>query len=195
MTDTQKGRRDIASLSRLDGRVAIVTGGAGHIGSAVADALAEQGATVAVVDLDQDRCDSVARGIEAKRSTRTLALAVDLADESATRAVAERVLDSAGGIDILIHVAALVSAEPLLNWTTPFEEQSTEVWRRALEVNLTAVFALTQACTPALRASGNGSWSPSGRPTESSDPTGGSTTEPTWVTPPVTPPAKVESSN
>ncbi|MGB3409664.1 MAG: SDR family oxidoreductase [Microthrixaceae bacterium] len=157
MTNTQSGHRDIASLSRLDGRVAIVTGGAGHIGSAVADALAEQGATVAVVDLDPNRCDAVAREIEQKRSSRTFALAVDLADEAATRAIADRVLDTAGSIDILIHVAALVSAEPLLNWTTPFEEQSTEVWRRALEVNLTAVFALTQACTPALRASGNGS--------------------------------------
>lgn len=157
MTTPQDGLRDIASLSRLDGRVAIITGGAGHIGSVVADALAEQGATVAVVDLDHGRCIAVASDIEQRRSSKTLALAVDLTDETATRAIADRVLDTTGRIDILIHVAALVSAEPLMNWTTPFEKQSTEVWRRALEVNLTAVFSLTQACTPALRASGHGS--------------------------------------
>ncbi len=155
MSEDANEHRDIASLSRLDGRVAIVTGGAGHIGRAVSDALAEQGATVAIVD--QADGETVAREIEQRRSTRTMALAVDLADETATRAAPERVLDSTGRIDILVHVAALVSAEPLLNWTTPFEQQSTEVWRRALEVNLTAVFALTQECTPALRASGNGS--------------------------------------
>jgi NAD(P)-dependent dehydrogenase (short-subunit alcohol dehydrogenase family) len=154
MTSTN---RDIAELARLDGRVAIVTGGAGHIGSVVADALAEQGATVAVVDQDRDRCRSVASDVADHRRVRTLPIVADLADESETRSVAARVIDAAGRIDILCHVAALVSAQPLANWTTPFEEQGTLVWRRALEVNLTAVFVLTQACTPALRAGGHGS--------------------------------------
>jgi len=149
--------RDIAQLARLDGRVAIVTGATGHIGRVAADTLAELGATVAVVDLDTDRCAEVATDISERRGVRSLAIDTDLADEDRTRAVAERVLDATGRIDVVVHFAALVSAEPLPNWTTPFEEQGTEVWRRALEVNLTAVFVLTQACTPALRAGGNGS--------------------------------------
>jgi NAD(P)-dependent dehydrogenase (short-subunit alcohol dehydrogenase family) len=149
--------RDIADLSRLDERVAIVTGGAGHIGAVVADAMAEQGATTAIVDLDPHACERVAADIRERRGTPSLAVPADLADEESTRSIATRVHDAAGRIDILCHVAALVSAEPLENWTTAFEEQGTEVWRRALDVNLTAVFVLTQACTPALRASGSGS--------------------------------------
>lgn len=149
--------RDVADLARLDGRTAIVTGGAGHIGRAVADALAEQGATVAVVDLDGDRCHEVAEAMQRRRGHDALAVAADLSDESQTRSIADRVLDTTGRIDVLVHVAALVSAEPLPNWTTPFEKQGTEVWRRALEVNLTSVFVLTQACATALRSSGHGS--------------------------------------
>jgi NAD(P)-dependent dehydrogenase (short-subunit alcohol dehydrogenase family) len=157
MTRDAGSTRDIAELARLDGRVAIVTGGAGHIGSVVADALAEQGASVAVVDLDAERCDAVARDVADRRGVLAIPVAADLADEVETRAVATRVLDATGRIDVVCHVAALVSAEPLPNWTTRFEEQGTEVWRRALEVNLTSVFVLTQACTPALRAGGHGS--------------------------------------
>jgi NAD(P)-dependent dehydrogenase (short-subunit alcohol dehydrogenase family) len=149
--------RDIAELARLDGRVAIITGGAGHIGAVIADAMAEQGAVVALVDQDADRCHAVADDIANRRETRTIPIVADLADELDTRSIATRVLEAAGGIDVLCHAAALVSAQPLTNWTTPFDEQGTETWRKALEVNLTAVFVLTQACTSALREGGRGS--------------------------------------
>ncbi len=148
---------DLLDLLRLDGRVAVVTGATGHIGREAADGLAELGAAVAVVDLDPERCEQVAAGLRDRRGVRAAAVPVDLADEAATRGIAERVETELGGVDVLVHLAALVSAEPLPAWTTPFEEQGTEVWRRALEVNLTAVFVLTQACTPALRRSGHGS--------------------------------------
>lgn len=156
MTSTT-GRRSIAELSSLDGRVAVVTGGAGHIGAAAAQGLVELGAIVAVVDLDPDRCAEVADRLSDQGPGSAIPVPVDLADEPATRQVADRVVAAVGRIDVLAHFAALVSAEPLPNWTTPFEQQGTDVWRRALEVNLTAVFALTQACTPALRDSGHGS--------------------------------------
>jgi NAD(P)-dependent dehydrogenase (short-subunit alcohol dehydrogenase family) len=149
--------RDVSDLSNLDGRVAVVTGGAGHIGRVVADALAEQGAATAIVDLDPSRCDEVAHDITDRRGTPSMGVAADLADETSTRSVAATVDAAWGRIDVLCHVAALVSAEPLPHWTTPFDDQGVEVWRRALDVNLTAVFVLTQACAPALQASGHGS--------------------------------------
>lgn len=150
-------RRSVAELTDLSGRTVVVTGGAGHIGRTAAAGLVEQGATVAVIDQDPAHCDAAAADLDAIAPGRAFAVPVDLADEAATRSIADTVLDRTGRIDALVHFAALVSAEPLPNWTTPFEEQGTEVWRRALEVNLTAVFVLTQACTPALRGSGHGS--------------------------------------
>jgi len=149
--------RTVAQLADLTGRTVVVTGGAGHIGAAAAAGLAEQGARMAVVDRTDEACARAVDDLERAGADAPFAVPCDLADEGATRSVADAVVDRTGRIDSLVHFAALVSAEPLPNWTTPFEQQGTEVWRRALEVNLTSVFVLTQACTPALRASGHGS--------------------------------------
>lgn len=149
--------RDVAALADLSGRVAVVTGAAGHIGTAISDALAEQGASVAVVDLDEGRCDATAEEIARRRDVPTMAVSTDLEDEASTLAVAPRVLEQLGRMDVLVHAAALVSAEPLPGWTTPFEQQRSDTWRRALEVNLTAVFTLSRSCAPALAEGGRGS--------------------------------------
>jgi len=158
MTETPRGtRRSIAEMSDLTGRTVVVTGGAGHIGRAAAAGLVERGATVAVVDLSSQECDLAVTEITEGRNGSAFAVPCDLSDEGATRLIAEQVLNQTGRIDGLVHFAALVSSEPLQNWTTPFEQQDSSVWRQALEINLTAVFVLTQSCTAALRASGHGS--------------------------------------
>lgn len=147
----------IADLINLSGRVAIVTGGAGRIGRTVADGLAEVGADVALVDRPGSNVDQVAALMSRRHGCRVIHVETDLEDEVSRSAIADQVLNRLGRIDILVHMAALVSAEPLADWTVPFDLQGVDVWRRALEVNLTAVFALTQSCMPALRASRSGS--------------------------------------
>lgn len=149
--------RTLAQLADLSGRVAVVTGGAGGIGRVVSRGLAELGATVAVVDQDTETCDLVAQQLRDAFQNESFGLGVNLADEASTREIPNEVINRVGRIDVLVHMAALVSAEPLPNWTSDFESQSTAIWRRALEVNLTSVFTLTQACTPALGSSGRGS--------------------------------------
>jgi NAD(P)-dependent dehydrogenase (short-subunit alcohol dehydrogenase family) len=62
-----------------------------------------------------------------------------------------------GRLDVLVHSAALVGTSALEGWAVPFEEQSVATFRKALEVNCTSVFAMTQACAPLLTASGHGS--------------------------------------
>ena len=79
--------RSIAQLSSLVGRVAVVTGGAGHIGATAAEGLVELGATVAVVDLDPDRCDEVATSLGERGPGTAFPLPADLSDEAATRGV------------------------------------------------------------------------------------------------------------
>jgi NAD(P)-dependent dehydrogenase (short-subunit alcohol dehydrogenase family)/CMP-N-acetylneuraminic acid synthetase len=141
----------------LDGRVAVVTGGAGHLGRTMAAALAEAGAGVAVVDVDEAAAGKVADEIARAYGVPTLGLAADLSDEIATRAIPGRVVSALGRLDILVNNAAYVGTSGLTGWAVPFEQQSSDTWRKALEVNLTAVFNLTQASREALLASGSGS--------------------------------------
>ena len=149
--------RSIEQLQSLTGRRALVTGGAGHIGRAFCETLAELGADVAVLDLDEAACAAVAEDLDKRFSVRTHPLGADLADEERMRAAPAEVAEVLGGLDILVNCAAFVGTSGLTGWVTPFEEQSVDTWRAALEVNLTAAFALIQAATPHLRASGRGS--------------------------------------
>src|SRR5689334_23057823 len=129
--------RNFASLASLKGRVALVTGGAGYIGRAIAETYAELGAAVAVLDLPGKGAEDVARSLTETYGVLTTALGVDLADETALRKVPQRVVDACGRLDILVNNAAFVGTDGLEGWTTRLEEQSIATWRNALEVNLT----------------------------------------------------------
>ncbi len=132
--------RTLRDLMNLEGRVALVTGGGGHIGAEIVSSLAELGATVAVSDRDG-----------------AVSFPADLSDEAAAKALPGRVFEEYGRLDILVNSAAFVGTTDLQGWTVPFAEQSPETWRQAFEVNLTSVFVLTQAAAPLLGASGRGS--------------------------------------
>lgn len=140
----------------LKGRVAVVTGGAGYIGSALCSALAEAGADVAVLDIEIEGAQEVASSIHSELGRNTLALEIDLSDEQRTRTVPDRVIEQLGRIDILVNCAAFVGTSELEGWATTFPEQRLPAWRAALEVNLSSVFVLSQACMPALQQSGHG---------------------------------------
>ncbi len=141
----------------LSGRVALITGGAGHVGSALCDALAELGASIVVLDSQRENCTKVATRLHDKYGVETLPLFTDLSAESEMRSVPERILSRFQKFDILVNCAALVGASGLEGWAVPFPKQSAATWRLALEVNLTAPFVLTQVCAEALAASGHGS--------------------------------------
>lgn len=153
---TARGR-DLAELRDLSGRIALVTGGTGHIGGAVADALTELGCTVALTDLDAGQCRAAAEDLAVRRGVETLGIATDLSDEAAATGLPGQVAETLGGLDILVNSAAFVGTSDLKGWAVPFAEQKAETWRAALEVNLTSVFVLTQAATPWLEKSGRGS--------------------------------------
>lgn len=138
----------------LSGRVAIVTGGAGHLGRATCEALAESGAAIVVVDRQGSR--ECANKLSQDFKVETLALEVDLADEGATRNIADLSQSRFGRCDILVNNAAFVGTSNLAGWAVPFAEQSVATWRQAIEVNLTAAFVLSQAMAPLL-ANGAGS--------------------------------------
>jgi NAD(P)-dependent dehydrogenase (short-subunit alcohol dehydrogenase family) len=125
----------------FSGRVAIVTGASRGLGRAVAARLHERGASVVVNVRDAARAEEVAREI----GERARAVAGDVAAPDGPESIVRQTLELFGRIDILINNAAL----PL---TTRFEQITADEWRRALEVNLTAPFLLTQAALPAMKA-------------------------------------------
>jgi NAD(P)-dependent dehydrogenase (short-subunit alcohol dehydrogenase family) len=127
------------------GRVAIVTGAARGLGRAVAARLHERGASVAINVRDIARAEQVAREI----GERARAVPADVAAPDGPDSIVRQTLELFGRIDILINNAAL----PL---TTRFERITADEWRRALEVNLTAPFLLTQAVVPTMKAQAYG---------------------------------------
>jgi NAD(P)-dependent dehydrogenase (short-subunit alcohol dehydrogenase family) len=143
-------------MMSLQGRVAIITGGAGHVGASIADALAELGASIAIVDIDGD-ASAVASHVAERWSVEAAAFECDLEQGTAVRELPRRVCERFSRIDVIVNCAALVGTSGLNGWAVPFAQQSDAAWRRALEVNLTAPFLLLQAAAEDLRASGHGS--------------------------------------
>lgn len=144
-------------LMNLAGRAALITGGAGHLGMAMATALAEQGCAIILLDLDLAGTQSCAARLASAYGVPAHALAVDLENEQEVARVPEKIKELTGRLDVLINNAGFVGTTTLTGWCVPLPEQSAATWRRALEVNLTSVFELTQSCLPFLQESPGGS--------------------------------------
>lgn len=130
----------------LTGRVALVTGGAGGIGSAVAQLLGARGASVALVDVRQAELDEVVRGLT-ESGVRAWGGVADIADEEAVEELIEQATAELGTIDVLVNNAAVGSH------TLPEELEIAE-WRRVLEVDLTGSFLVARAVGRRLIAAG-----------------------------------------
>jgi 3-oxoacyl-[acyl-carrier protein] reductase len=132
----------------LDGRVAVVTGGGGGLGEGICPTLARAGAAVAVVDRDGEKAERVASGISSAGGS-ALAVEVDVSHRSSVAAMAERVAETFGGIDVLVNNAAVY---PLRPWTEIEEEE----WDRVLAVNLKGYFLCARAVYPHMEGRGSG---------------------------------------
>jgi 3-oxoacyl-[acyl-carrier protein] reductase len=138
----------ITSPFRLDGRVAIVTGGGGGLGSGICAALAAAGAAVVVTGRTREKLDRVAAGIVAAGG-RALAIEVDIADRQSVAAMTERVVSELSSVDILVNNAAVYHRKP---WTEITEAD----WDQVLDTNLKGYYLCARAAYPALKASGRG---------------------------------------
>jgi NAD(P)-dependent dehydrogenase (short-subunit alcohol dehydrogenase family) len=124
---------------RLDGKVCVITGAAGGIGAATAEAFAREGARVVGVDLRDN-------------SPGDLALAVDVTDEDAVRDMYARVRDELGRVDVLFNNAGISPDDD-----TSVLETSLEAWQRVQDVNLKSVFLCCKHGIPHLLENGGGS--------------------------------------
>ena len=134
----------------LSGRVAVVTGGVGLLGAEFCRTLAEAGAAVAVVDLNISASQTIADSL-ASSGYQALAVPTDITQPDAVNAAVENVLSTFGRIDILVNSAALdpkFDPDAVNKGITPgaFEDYPLDLWNSALNVNLTGMFLMTQAC-------------------------------------------------
>ncbi len=142
----------------LSGRIAIVTGGVGLLGTEFCKTLAEAGAAVAVVDLNASASQAVADTLT-QSGYKAQAFAVDITKPDSVNAMVENVLSAFGRIDILVNSAALdpkFDPDAVKKGITPgaFEDYPLEQWNAALNVNLTGTFLITQACVKPMLAQG-----------------------------------------
>ena len=129
----------------LKDKVAVVTGGAGALGLAAARALLDDGARVALVDLDALRLDTLSRFVRGER----IVIAADVTDALAVRAAHERVRGELGPVDILVNAAGTSSGSPLA-------ATDESAWRRVLGVAVDGAFLWSRAVFPEMAARGWG---------------------------------------
>ena len=135
----------------LEGRHAVVTGGAQGIGHAVARRLLGSGAAVALWDRDPDRlAEGAAALAEGAAAARVRALEVDVTDADAVSAATRRTLDAFGRIDILVNNAG-IAGPSIESWRYPLDE-----WRRVVDVDLNGVFYCCRAVLPHMLEKGYG---------------------------------------
>lgn len=146
-------RSGLARLADLGGRTALVTGGAGPLGSVLSAALADAGAHVVVVDLDEASCASTVNSLHGGGH---VALAANLLETQGLSRVVSTIHEI-GSCDVLVNNAAFTGTSGVPGYAVPFDEQTDEAFAMAVALNLTAPFSLTRQLTPLLRSDGHGS--------------------------------------
>jgi NAD(P)-dependent dehydrogenase (short-subunit alcohol dehydrogenase family) len=130
---------------RLEGKVALVTGGARGIGLATARAFAREGARVVIADLNADGAKEAAASL----GQEALGLSVDVADPASVTTMIAAIIKAQGRIDVLFNNAGIGA-------NTPFLETRLEDWNRILGVNLTGAFLVAQGCAREMVRLGEG---------------------------------------
>ena len=140
----------ILEKMRLDGKKAFVTGGARGIGKAVATALCEAGADMAIVDMDIAEAQKTAETMAKETGREVFAIQTDVTDEADVNRMIQTLLEKFGRIDV-----AFCNAGICVN--APAEDMTFEQWKKVIDVNLSGVFLTAQAAGRVMLKQGKGS--------------------------------------
>lgn len=136
-------------MGKLEGKKAVVTGGARGIGRGIAEAFAAEGADVAVVDVLGDGEAAPVLGAIRRSGRRAVYFCADVSEEGQVRSMLGRVLEGLGGLDILVNNAGILTQSPI-------EELSVADWDRVLAVNLRGTFLCCRFVVPHMLENGGG---------------------------------------
>lgn len=140
---------NILEQFRLDGKVAIVTGGAMGLGQAMATALAQAGADIVIADIQEDVAQATATTIRETEGVQATSLKVDVTNPDDVQKMVDDVVDEFGKIDILINNAGMtINAKA--------EEMTYEQWNKVINLNLNGVFLVAQAVGRQMIKQGHG---------------------------------------
>jgi len=135
---------------KLDGKVAYVTGSAQGIGEQFVLGLAEAGADVAIVDLNEEKAMDTAERIANETGRKVKAFKVDVTDKKAVNQMVQDVVDEFGSLDIAFNNAGMAH-------NVPAEDMTEEEWKKMIDLNLNGVFYGTQAAGQYMLENGGGS--------------------------------------
>jgi NAD(P)-dependent dehydrogenase (short-subunit alcohol dehydrogenase family) len=135
---------------RFEGKVAVVTGGGRNVGQAIAHRLADEGAKVAVVDLDPGRGEATVAQVEGMHPGAARFFAADVADSASVQAMIAAVTGAFGGIDVLVNNVAITDRG------TTVLDLDEDVWHRVMAVTLDSVFLCSKYAGRQMVAQGRG---------------------------------------
>ncbi len=136
-------------LFRLDGKLALVTGGAGFYGTPISRALAQAGAKVIIASRTREQCEERAAEFR-EEGLDCVAEQFDMGDPESITSLCERITSSHGTLDILVNNA-------LLRSPTHYDEATPEQWAAALQANITGIHLCTSVFSAGMRKRGSGS--------------------------------------
>jgi NAD(P)-dependent dehydrogenase (short-subunit alcohol dehydrogenase family) len=134
---------------RLEGRVAIITGGSKGLGAAMAEGLASAGAAVAIVSRHADESTATAEQIAKDYGVRAIGIAADVTDNDSVKRMVDRTIGQLGRIDILINNAGI-------NIRGPIDELTYDEFRQVQDVNVSGPWLCSRAVTPMLKEQKSG---------------------------------------
>jgi NAD(P)-dependent dehydrogenase (short-subunit alcohol dehydrogenase family) len=141
---------NLSEKTNMSGRTSAITGGTGHIASFFADCLASLGSNLILIDQDLKKLNSLKFQLEKTYKIQVEVYEVDLEHEDPRNRVIIDICNKHSTLDVLINAAALVATSDLKGWTSGWNSQTLESWKRGIEVNLTSVFHLTNGLTKIL---------------------------------------------
>lgn len=143
----------LKKLLDMSGRRVLLTGATGKLGTMISECMAELGAELILVDLKNSNFSNVLKKIKKIKKVKVEIIKCDLINDKERGYLIGQILKDKKSLNCLINCAAFIGSSKIEGWSTAFENQSLESWKKAIDLNLTAAFHISQGLYPKLKKS------------------------------------------